>query len=80
VSEGTTTDISILGLALVSTTDIPAGTQVHFTIPPDITGRATVVRTQPDTDPNSVSSYCIALRFDDIPPQTQTYLERWLEK
>ncbi len=77
--DGTTTDISILGLALLSATALEIGTHVYFTISPDVTGRASVVRTQSQRALTGDLHYRIALQFDDVPSQTQAHLEGWLE-
>lgn len=78
--EGTTTDLSVLGAAFLSTTDVEVGTQVQFTLSPDAVGRATVVRTEPHTDTHGVPGHRIALRFDDLSPETQAHLQNLLEK
>ncbi|MCW3053326.1 MAG: Response regulator of citrate/malate metabolism [Chthonomonadales bacterium] len=74
--KGTTTDISAQGLALLSNSDMEPGTQVQFTISRDIHGRATVVRSQPQTGPNGAMCYCIALRFDHRLPELYLQIEK----
>jgi CheY-like chemotaxis protein len=78
--EGVTADFSILGLALLAPAEVEAGTQVQFTLTPDICGQATVVRSLPQLDSHGVLRYRIALRFTDLPAQTREYLDSRLEK
>lgn len=78
--DGTTTDISSTGLALVSANPTEAGTQIQFALTPEVSGLATVVWSQPQATPDGGATYRIALRFDEVPSLAKAYLESWLDK
>jgi hypothetical protein len=78
--EGTTTDVSVLGLALLASTDAEVGTHVEFTIEPAMRGSATILRIEPHTDADGSLLHRMALRFDEISSQVRTDLLNRIEK
>jgi CheY-like chemotaxis protein len=76
---GTTLNISATGLALRCLVPLQPGTAVDFTIATDMTGQATVVWIQPETEETGATSYRLGLRFEPLSAESLALLEIWFE-